>query len=264
MPLGVAFDARADRAFVTNAGDNTTSIIDAASGRLLRTLHVGAAPVGVAVDSRTGRAFVSNNGSNTVSIIDTHTGVVLGTRPVGWHPARVVVDERTGRVFIVHGRGSTTGCGGNLPNYQQAGVTVLDARTAAVLRSVPVGGSPFDDDVGYAPLINIALDTRRDRVFVINQPRRDRHGVPVEGNGSVSVLDARSGALLQTINVGRHPISLAVDERTARLFVVNTNMGCTPRNAFSWLPSPARRLLGLGPLDTACHGSVTVIDTTRV
>jgi YVTN family beta-propeller protein len=224
MPLGVVVDARTDRVFAVNAGDNTASMLQASSGRLLRTVKVGPVPVDVAVDTQTGRVFILNTGANTVSVLDARSGAVLRTITVAPHPAAAVVDARTDRVFLVHGRSFTVGdYSGTVPTFPQVspvGVTVLDARTGAVLRTLPVGGSVGDDHVGWAPLTNLAVDARRGRVFVIN-----RFDTGSTGDGSVSVLDARSGDLLRTIGVGRHPISLAVDEATARVFVVNTNVG---------------------------------------
>jgi DNA-binding beta-propeller fold protein YncE len=141
---------------------------------------------------------------------------------------------------------------------------MLDSRTGAVLRTLPVGGSPSDDSEGDVPPTNIAVDVRRSRLFVINP------GDPGStGDGSVSVLDARSGSLLHTIGVGRHPISLAVDEATARLFVVNTNAGCVRApGLWQYVPSFARRLLPFlpGPPRPTCNqpGSVSVIDTAHL
>jgi YVTN family beta-propeller protein len=181
-----------------------------------------------------------NNSTNTVSMLDAATGAPLRTIPVGPHPAVAVVDDLTGRVFVVHGRAGTRGTYSTFNDYQQVGVTMLDARTGAVLRSLPVGGSTANDFVGQALGTNITVDARRGRVFVINQV-----GVAQadQNHGTISVLDATSGRVLRTIGVGRHPISLTVDESTDRLFVVNTNLGCHPG---------------------ACHGSVTVIDTARL
>jgi hypothetical protein len=68
--------------------------------------------------------------------------------------------------------------------------------------------------------------------------------------------------------VGRHPYALAVDEATARLFVVNTNSGCVPADRFGWIPGSLRRWLPFisQPPKPRCNmpGSVTVIDTSHL
>ena len=264
---GIAVDPRTQRAFVTNFGDDTVSVADTTSGHLVRVLRVGRVPVAVAVDVRTGRAFVTNNGSGSVSMLDARSGTLLRTIPVGPTPARVVVAERVGRVFIVHGRGGNVATpGGMFAGPSWGGTTVLDARTGAVLRRIAIGGSPLDD-VGYATATNIAVDESEGHVFVINQSTRDRAGNP--SGGSVSVLDDRTGQVRQTIAVGRKPIALAVDEGSARLFVVSTNSDCIRRTSF-WdqVPPSVRSLLPFlpKPAPPLCNvpGIVTVIDTSRV
>jgi YVTN family beta-propeller protein len=264
---GIAVDPRTQRAFVTNFGDDTVSVADTTSGHVVRVLRVGRVPVAVAVDVRTGRAFVTNNGSGSVSMLDARSGALLRTIPVGPTPARVVVAERVGRVFIVHGRGGNVATpAGVFAGPSWGGTTMLDARTGAVLRRIAIGGSPLDD-VGYATATNIAVDESGGHVFVINQSTRDRTGNPT--GGSVSVLDDRTGQVRQTIAVGLNPIALAVDEASARLFVVSTNSGCIRRTSiWDQVPPSVRSLLPFlpKPAPPICNapGTVTVIDTSRV
>ena len=51
--------------------------------------------------------------------------------------------------------------------------------------------------------------------------RIDTRGIALPG--TVSVIDLTSGALTRTINVGRHPTALALDEAASTLYVANTN-----------------------------------------
>jgi YVTN family beta-propeller protein len=150
------------------------------------------------------------------------------------------------------------------PQAGPVGVSVLDTRTGAVLRTLTVGGDLGDGTPPHHVIDQVAVDVRRNRVFVIN-----RVGPGSSGEGSVSVLDARTGRVVQTIAVGRRPTELAVDEATARLFVVNSNAGCLPtsslgdrvlsavRHVLPFLPAPSR---------PTCHmpGTVTVIDTSHL
>jgi YVTN family beta-propeller protein len=213
--------------------------------------------------------FVANNWDDTVTMLDARSGMVLRTITVGPNPARVVVDEHTARVFVVHGRADP----GNNPNLELApyvgisttGTTILDARSGAVLGQLAVGGSPVDD-VGLVNAQTAAVDERHGRVFVIDATSAATLNSSVRG--SVGVLDARSGRVLHTLTVGRHPIALAVDEATARLFVVNTNSGCIEADPWRWIPAPVRHLLPLisQPPRSMCgmQGTVTVVDTSRL
>ena len=56
----------------------------------------------------------------------------------------------------------------------------------------------------------VAVDTRTGRVLVANR-----------SDGTISFLDARTGALLRTVTVGKVPFALAVDAATGRAFVLD-------------------------------------------
>jgi hypothetical protein len=146
-------------------------------------------PVALAVDTRTQHAFV-RNGDGTVSVLDLTRGTPVGTVVVSKPSADaqdLAVDEQTGRVFVTSG----------------SAVSVLDATSGSLLRTVRLGAFPVD----------IAVDTTANRVFVPT-------------GWTVSMLDARSGALLRTMHTGGTPVgppAVAVDERTRRVFVAATN-----------------------------------------
>lgn len=114
----------------------------------------------------------------------------------------VVADARLNRVFVL--------------NQGDGSVSILDARSGAVLHTAPVGQSPGA----------LALDDRTDRLFVVNRATDSNGVLPIE-RGSVSVLDARNGALLRTVAVGWDPIDVAVDEQRGDVLVVNRNTGNT-------------------------------------
>ena len=84
LPWRVVVDERSRRAYVVNRGDGTLSVLDSATGTLLRTRAVGDDPVAAAVDERTGRVFVANRGDGTV--LDAYGDAVVATVPVGTDP----------------------------------------------------------------------------------------------------------------------------------------------------------------------------------
>jgi YVTN family beta-propeller protein len=68
-------------AYVTNMGDNTVSVIDTDTNRVVATVPVGPVPYGVAVDPRGDRVYISNQGDGSVSVIDTVHNAVTATVP---------------------------------------------------------------------------------------------------------------------------------------------------------------------------------------
>lgn len=240
-PLAVGKDGRGTRIFVASAGGmkansisfqgvGVVSMLDARSGTMRWHARVGVHPTAVAVDATTRRVFVVNAGQmgsiglgpGSVSMLDTETGRARGTVPVGRGAVAVAVDDRTGRVFIA--------------NEESHSISVLDARSGVVLRTVPVGFATA-----------LAVDEKAGRVIVANG-----------GSGTVSVLDAATGAIVRTILVGGGPTAVAVDTRTHRAFITST--GGASRAVPHRLP---RVLSGLVSLFVAPHAQtyVSVLDT---
>src|ERR1700689_3334546 len=52
-PLGITIDSATGRAYVTNAGSNTVSVINTSQESVVATIPVGSVPVGVGVDPST-------------------------------------------------------------------------------------------------------------------------------------------------------------------------------------------------------------------
>jgi YVTN family beta-propeller protein len=107
----MAVDARGAHVFVLNRGSASVSVLDAHSGRVLRTRALdrrssAAGAMARAMDARTGRVFVANGDADSVSVLDLRRGVVLRTLAVGVHPLGVAVDEKVGRAFVVNYGGS--------------------------------------------------------------------------------------------------------------------------------------------------------------
>jgi YVTN family beta-propeller protein len=271
------------RVLVTNRGDGSVSLLDPAAAHTLRTLPLGIHPTAVAVDAADGRAFVIDNGDRalatggTVSILDTGDGRVVRTLHVGQDPAEVAVDARTSRIFVVYGRGGgrtsrnvvVYGRGGKalISGILPGGTEVFDERSGRLLRAVAVGDVPVDD-VGSALYPHmVAVDERRGHVFVIDRTRLDRSGDPVAG--SVSVLNAATGQIQDTIPVDWAPVALALDEATGRLFVVNKD-GRGPagyaQDAWAWVPSWLRPWLPLppAPRPPGNNSTLTIADTSRI
>src|SRR5205085_238069 len=177
----------------------------ASAGSMVRTIAVGRNPLAVALDERIGRAFVLNNAGNSVSMLDTATGTLLSTLATGRDPLALAVDERTGHVFVANndlGLQDQLSLALNCCPRGKGSVTVLDARSGAIQRTVRVGLSP----------LAIAVDERVGRAFVVSYGSDSR-------TGRLSVLDTHSGAVVRTVTVGLLPQGVALDERTGRVFI---------------------------------------------
>ena len=227
-PIALAVDRRAGRVFVVTAANATMSryhnrgdvtVLDARSGAIFQEVLVNKGAVAVGVDERTGRAFVTAQSTDTsgfprgpglVTVLDSTSGRVLRTVAIEQNPYQVVVDERDDHVFALSAS-SHAPYDGHL--------TMLDARTGVPLRTTRVGPSPTI----------LSTDETPGRLLTMNA--RDSAGL-----GSVSVVDARSGALVRTISLSDTPQAVALDTMMTpsgqqdHLFIAaedNSNRTCT-------------------------------------
>ncbi len=203
-PQSIAVDERTRRVFVLSVGalDPVSSaprgrgfvrVLDAATGRVIRTTAVGNEPEAIAVDATTGRAFVVNNRDASMSLLDAATGRAVGLVAVGTpHPVAIATAERAGHVFVSSGGGSLTTGGAVSPT-----ITIFDGRRAMRRRVVGING--------VVPTFGV--DERANRVVV---------GFEIDRYDSeVDVLDAASGKILHRLALPGPPAyPLAVDSAT--------------------------------------------------
>ena len=113
-PCGVL--ATEDRVFVSNAHDDTITVIDAKTRKITAEVAIripgleayrGVMPVGMAYEPDKGWLLVAEAGINAVGVIDTHDWRVLGHIPVAWFPTRVLIDEDN--VYVTNVKGHGTG-----------------------------------------------------------------------------------------------------------------------------------------------------------
>ena len=115
-------------AYITNMGNNTTSVIDIANNNVTATVPVGTSPWGVAVSPDGSKVYVANNNSNDVSVIDTTTNTVIDTVKVGTNPSGVAVSPDGSKVYVA--------------NYGNSNISVIDTSNNTVTATVPVGVYP--------------------------------------------------------------------------------------------------------------------------
>lgn len=99
----IAVDPQGRRLFVTNPGSGTLTVIDAGTGRLLKSVETGKAPLDVAWNAGAKQIYVTNRGSGedgTVTVVDGDSYAVLAQLRTGTYPQTVVVDPASHAVFV--------------------------------------------------------------------------------------------------------------------------------------------------------------------
>ena len=248
-------DDRTDRVLVAASTDDAVTMLDAATGAVLRVVHVGFVPRGMAVSVPLGRVFVAPAAGSRVRVLDARSGallhlIVLGHRSrARFSPqASLAIDERTGHLFVATG----------------TAVRMLDARTGQLLHSA----------FTTSPVVGMAIDSGSSHCLAITQGASDSRG-HLRSDGAVLVLDTRTGMVERSVAVGAGPRAIILDERRQRALVVNTNIN--PDGSFVHLPTPQaswpQRIPWLGDwLHWLVHpsasadgrGSITVLDLSRL
>jgi YVTN family beta-propeller protein len=133
-------------------------------------------------------------------------------------------------LLLIHG---PTGCRRHdfpqyPPNYREYAyvtngasntVTVLDVVNVRLDRELPVGPNP----------VAVAASPTRNEVYIVNS------GL-VNGNGSISVINAENNTVAATISVHRQPVSIDIDGAGVRAYVANAGS-----NTISVIDLQARR-----------------------
>jgi YVTN family beta-propeller protein len=205
------------QAWVANIGENTISIVDTGTFRILGTIAVGKGPTGLTF-SRDGRfAYVSNQGDKTVEVIDTASHRVLKAIPVGTNPHFLVLGP-DGRIW-----GTNTG---------GTDIYVIDPATQDKVGSINVGPAPQQIAFGFKGLqgpnayvtvaglnrvVVVSADPSNLRILeqidvgqrpngISNNREGTRLFVVHETSNDLKVIDTGSSSVLATVPVGRKPI----------------------------------------------------------
>lgn len=228
----LAVDESANRAFVLNAGLvdprsvtryglGSVSVLDATTGRLLRTTPVGDGPLELLVDERRGHVLVTTNSypfgffmpgvpqlHDAVRVLSAHTGALLHTivvpKGVVFGPRQLALDPTSGDLFTLGGS-DITSC-----RRVNVCVTRIDTTTGAVRATF----SPPIKSEDSLEITTLALDPRAGRLLV--------HVSDGRGFNYLVVFATTTGRALMTTPLGGGPlVALVVDPRQGRAVVVS-------------------------------------------
>jgi YVTN family beta-propeller protein len=121
---GATPGAAAPKIYVGNFKDNTVSVIDSGSRKVVATIPVAAGPHGMGVSPDGKSIYVSGDGASTVSVIDAASDRVVKEIEVGKAPHGLAVTS-DGRQVVV-------------AVYGEDKVSIVDSATREVVGSVPV------------------------------------------------------------------------------------------------------------------------------
>jgi len=194
--------AHAGRAYVSNEDEHTVTVIDTDKNAVVQTIQVGKRPRGVQVSHDGTTLYVALSGlpkcppsvpdaeceklerdlkADGIAAVDTKTLQVKKVYQAGSDPEQFDISP-DGRLIVA--------------NEDSASATVLDLRSGAIVKKVPVGKEP--EGVRVAPGGKYVLVTN-------------------ESDNSISILDSRTLQVVKSVTVGKRPRDIAFmpDGKTA-------------------------------------------------
>ena len=187
-PEQVALSADGRKLFASNEDVGTVSVLDIASGKVEHIISVGREPEGVETAPNGKFFYVTCETEGEVYAIDTQTFKVLAHFNVGGRPRSAGFSPDSARAFI--------------PSESTGQIHVIDAVSHMEIKAIalPKGARPM--------CVKVALDGKK----VYASTGR---------GGTVCVLDASTGDLLNTIAVGKRPWGIALSPDGKFLFAAN-------------------------------------------
>ncbi len=194
-------------AYVTNAGDNTVSVVDTATNSVVGSpISVGSGPDGIAITPNGHTAYVANNGSDSVTPIDLTTspptpGTAIGV-DVG--PTAVAINPSGTSVFVLNG---TT-----------LSVSVISTATNTVTSTYSL--------LPYNQLTGLAVSVSGQSLYVSeDNPPHQGLGIVNAATGAQSV-ELPAGVTPFGVSVlPTHQVVYVIDNELSNLIPVNVSTG---------------------------------------
>jgi DNA-binding beta-propeller fold protein YncE len=200
-PDAIAYDPVSRRVFTFNGGSANLTAIDPRSGKVVGTLDLGGKPEFAQSDGR-GRTFVNIEDKSELVAFDGRTLVIQQRWSLApcEEPSGLAIDRARHRLFSVCGNGV---------------MVVSDADSGRVVATVPIGLGT--DGAAFDPATKLAFSSN--------------------GEGTLTVVhqaSADSFTVAATVPTQRGGRTVALDERTHRVYTVAADFGPTPE------PTPDR------------------------
>jgi gliding motility-associated-like protein len=179
-------------AYLANNYANTVSVIDLSSNTVTKTLNVGMWPITAAVNPINNQVYITNSASQSVSVINTLDNTIKTTISVGSYPFAAYVSRDGSRAYI--------------SNYNDNNISVINTATNTVI----------DKFSAFKPYF-MTSSTDDKYLYVANYDFNNY------GAGTVTVLDAKTGAHITVLTVGSQPWDVNGSPDGKFAYVANEN-----------------------------------------
>jgi YVTN family beta-propeller protein len=217
-------EAKADKAA------DGIGVVDVAQKKFLRKISCGSDPEQFSLSADGKQLYISNEDVGTASVLDIASGKVAHIIPITQEPEGVttspdgkffyVTCETAGDIFVVDTQTFKVIAHFNV-HPRPRSTDFLPDSSRAFIPSESTGEMNLIDSVNHKPLQTIALPKGSRPMCVKVAPDGKKVYVSTGRGGSVCVLDAKTGDVLNTIKVGTRPWGIAISPDGKFLFAAN-------------------------------------------
>jgi YVTN family beta-propeller protein len=231
---GVAIAADLAKGFVSNGRENTSSMFDLKTLKLIRKIDTGENPDAILYEPAKKEIYTMNGRGKSATVIDAAGGTVVATIPLEGKPESAQADSRVGKVYV------------NMEDLNS--VKVIDTATHTVTATWPAApceaptGMAFDQAthrlfLGCDNQLMVMMDSTNGKVV---------YSVPVGAGVDSTWFDPQT-RLAFTSNGGAGTVSVAHEDSAAALKIVQTIK--TARGARTMALDPATHTIYLAATD---------------
>jgi DNA-binding beta-propeller fold protein YncE len=182
---GVAFDTNGTDGYISDGAGNAVAVFNRKSNKITQTIPAGTNPDGIVFDPATKTVWAFNGRSKNATVIDAATKQVVATVALPGKPEFPVADGK-GSVFV------------NIEDRNE--IVHLDAKSHKLLAEWPIG---CESPSGHA------IDVANNRLFAVCDGKK------------MAVVDASTGKVVATPEIGDGPDAAAFDPKTGNAFSSN-------------------------------------------
>jgi len=237
---GVALVPELNKGFTSNGRDSTVTVFDYRTLATTATIRIpGANPDAILYEPTTRRVFTFNGRSHDATAIDAATNAVIGTVPLSGKPEAANFD-RAGNVYV------------NIED-PEGKVTAFDARTLKVSATWTVAGceEPSGQGIDRAHKLLFLACSNKTMAVVRYDNGAEVTTIPIGEGTDGAAFDAARGlafstnggdgtltvvrqdapdryTVVQTVPTQRGARTIALDERSHRVYTVSAEFGPAP------------------------------------
>ncbi|HEV7645077.1 MAG TPA: cytochrome D1 domain-containing protein [Pyrinomonadaceae bacterium] len=186
-PDAIMYDPPSKHIFVFNGGSSDTTVLDAATGKVVGTIALGGKPEFAASDGK-GNVFVNIEDTSEVVELDPNKLTVKTRWPIapGEEASGMAIDRKDHRLFIV---------------CSNKKMIVMNTENGKIVSDLPIGDGT--DAAGFDPETKMAFSSNGEGTLtVIREDSKDKYAV-------VENVTTQRGARTMTLDPRTHKIYLS-------------------------------------------------------